>query len=109
MAETQEMFFMELSQPVDGDELLPVLLLEMILKYCGRKLSSFSDQENPAAFVETVLIFFSWKRRVSKEEGRLKELLLDYAASYEAPMPSTANPPSRREHQPPHPTPDDNR
>ncbi|KAJ7377890.1 Striatin-interacting protein 2 [Desmophyllum pertusum] len=86
MAETQEMFFMELSQPVDGDELLPVLLLEMILKYCAGSCPHFPIKKILLLLWKTVLISLGGIEELAKKKEDLR-VATGLPASYEAQCP----------------------
>ncbi|KAL9959390.1 hypothetical protein ACROYT_G032712 [Oculina patagonica] len=86
MAQTREMFFMELSQPLGGDELLPIILLEMILKYCAGSCPHFPIKKILLLLWKTVLTTLGGIEELAKRKEDLR-VASGLPASYEIQCP----------------------
>ncbi|CAH3112858.1 unnamed protein product [Pocillopora meandrina] len=86
LAQAQNAFFNELSQPLGGDELLPILLLEMILKYCAGSCPHFPIKKILLLLWKTILISLGGLEDLAKKKEALR-VARGLPASYEVQCP----------------------
>ncbi|XP_074610603.1 striatin-interacting protein 1-like [Acropora palmata] len=86
LKKVQESFFNELSQPCGNDELLPIVLLEMVLKFCAGSCPHFPIKKILLLLWKTILVFLGGIEELAKgkEEARIAAGL---PASYELQCP----------------------
>jgi len=86
MAQAQEMFFTELSHPSGGDELLPIVLLEMVLKFCGGSCPHFPIKKILLLLWKTVLVSLGGIEELAKKKEEVR-IANGLSASYELQCP----------------------
>ncbi|KAM7431994.1 Striatin-interacting protein 2 [Porites harrisoni] len=86
MAQAQEAFFTELTQPMGGDELLPILLLEMVLKFCAGNCPHFPIKKILLLLWKTILVSLGGIEELAKRKEEVR-VACGLPASYELQCP----------------------